>query len=268
MAISVNYKKIGFGAPVFILHGLLGNHRNWLTIGKKISDFYSVFLPDARNHGSSPHCPHMDYFDMADDLFSLILQKKLQDVTLIGHSMGGKTAMLFALDNPDIVKQLIVIDIAPVNYKSDMGALFNIMQQLDTSQLKSRVEAEAYFKNAVDDHRFNQYLVSNLKFENGKFKWRINLPVIADSIATIRAFPKIDENKIYLGSTVFINGEQSDYILDQHQPVILEKFPNAVFKTIPMSGHNPHVDQPDHLNEILHAVMGIQINDHVNKINF
>jgi len=257
MTIGLQYKQLGFGPPVIILHGLLGNHRNWLTVGKKISGSFSVFLPDARNHGSSPHLPHMDYFDLADDLYSFILQKQLQDVTLIGHSMGGKTAMIFALNNPEIVKQLIVIDIAPINYKNELVDLFDIMLGLDTSLLKNRADATAYFKASIDDHGFNQYLVSNLKFENGQFKWRINLPVIADSISTIRAFPKIDENKIYMGSTVFINGEQSDYVLDQHQPLILEKFPNAIFRTIPRSGHNPHVDQPDHLNEILDAVLNI-----------
>jgi len=268
MTINVNYQQLGFGAPVIILHGLLGNHRNWLTVGKKISGSFSVFLPDARNHGSSPHHPHMNYFDMADDLYSFILQNQLQDVTLIGHSMGGKTAMTFALNNPEIVKQLIVIDIAPINYENDLGELFDIMQGLNTGQLKSRAEATAYFKASIDNHQFNQYLVSNLKFENSQFKWRINLPVIADSISTIRAFPKFDENKIYLGSTVFINGEQSDYILDQHQPAILEKFPNAIFRTIPMSGHNPHVDQPDHLNEILCKIMNIQNNDPADKTDF
>jgi esterase len=251
MTINLNYKQLGSGAPVIILHGLLGNHRNWLTIGKKISSSFSVFLPDARNHGSSPHTPQMAYSDMVDDLTGLIRQQQLQDITLIGHSMGGKTAMLFALKNPEIVKQLIVIDIAPVNYKNDLGSLFDVMQALDTKNLKKRAEATAYFKESIDNEPFNQYLVSNLTFENGSFQWRINLPVIANYTSVIRSFPEIDGNNIYMGATIFIKGAKSDYILDQHQPIILEKFPNAIFRTIPGAGHNPHVDQSNLLCDIL-----------------
>lgn len=255
MTINLNYKQLGSGAPVIILHGLLGNHRNWLTIGKKISNSFSVFLPDARNHGSSPHTSQMAYSDMVDDLSTLAQQQQLRDITLIGHSMGGKTAMLFALNNPELVKHLIVIDIAPVNYENDLGSLFEVMQALDIRNLKKRDEATAYFNASVDDEAFNQYLVSNLTFKNDSFHWRINLPVIADYASAIRSFPENDEHQMYIGSTLFISGENSDYILDQHQPLILEKFPNAIFRTIPGAGHNPHIDQPDLLFDILDAGM-------------
>ncbi len=255
MAFTLNYRHFGSGSPVIILHGLLGNHRNWITIGRKISQSYSVFLPDARNHGSSPHENQMDYKDLQNDLSCLIQQNELNDITLIGHSMGGKTAMLFTLDNPDLVNQLIVLDIAPVSYQNDLSELLKIMIALDTTKLSSRSEATTYFEQLIDDDRFNQFLVSNLELVNGQYKWRINLPVIADFIPAIRSFPEVDKEKTYTGSTVFIKGEQSDYILDQHQPIILEKFPNAIFEVIPKSGHNPHVDQPSQLVELLNTII-------------
>ena len=231
-------------APLVILHGLLGSSRNWQTAGKELTADYHVLALDLRNHGSSPHADEMSYAAMADDVVAWMDAQGLAQVTLMGHSMGGKTAMVLACRHPARVSQLIVVDIAPKDYFwAAHRAEFAAMNELDLGSLQSRAEAELRFEARVDDWAMRKFIATNLErgADGAGWRWVINLPVVT------MALPAMEKNPLGSGDrferdTLFVVGGKSRYVQATDHAVITTHFPRALIETIPESGHNPHME--------------------------
>lgn len=185
----LNYTELGQGRPIIILHGLFGSARNWQGIARSLADSHHVITPDLRNHGQSPHTQSMSYMEMADDVIAIADKLKLNDVIILGHSMGGKVAMTAALSNPERFSALAVIDIAPVSYEHDFDELITAMHALKLDSLKNRTQAEEALGKVIDDIGVIQLLLQNLVRSGDGFKWRINLDGIMANLTLIGQFP-------------------------------------------------------------------------------
>ncbi|MBL9217327.1 MAG: alpha/beta fold hydrolase [Opitutaceae bacterium] len=228
---------------MIVLHGMLGSSRNWLSTGRDLAKHFHVFAPDARNHGKSPHAPEMSYEVMMDDLIAWMDAQGLPKATIVGHSMGGKTAMLLACRHPERVERLVVVDIAPKDYYwvAHRGE-FLAMTELDLSSLQSRQEAEIRFEARVDNLGMRKFLATNLVQENGQWRWQVNVPALTD------ALPRMEKNSLqpadkFAGPTLFILGGRSRYAEPSDHDLIRRHFPAAKIEVIADSGHNPHMDQ-------------------------
>ncbi len=235
-------RRLGAGSPFFILHGLFGSGLNWRTTALGLEDRYQVSLVDLRNHGRSPHHASMGYAQMSADIHALM--PPAAPIHLLGHSMGGKVAMLTALRNPERVERLIVVDIAPVSYQHDYTRLIAALQALDLGTLTGRTVADKSLRKDIPDDGLRQFLLQNLVHKATGYQWRINLPAIAENLSELTSFPGIDDYSPYPGPALFINGERSPYLLAEHHTKILSHFPHAVFHTIADAGHWLHVEQP------------------------
>lgn len=226
-----------------VLHGLLGSSRNWLTVGGDLTAAHHVFAPDLRNHGKSPHAAEMTYDAMMGDVLGWLDAQGLASVTLVGHSMGGKVAMLLACRHPGRVSRLVVVDIAPKNYLSHAHrAEFAAMNELRLDTLQSRAEAELRFEARVSDWAMRKFLTTNLeRDEAGGWRWQVNLPVITAALPEIEANPLASEDR-YAGPVAFVRGGRSHYVREEDVSVITAHFPKARVKTIPGAGHNPHME--------------------------
>ena len=230
--------------PLLILHGMLGSSRNWQTAGRDLAARYHVHALDLRNHGASPHADEMGYEVMRQDVLHWMDEHALARATIVGHSMGGKTAMRLACRNPERVERLVVVDIAPRDYHwVAHRAEFAAMQGLDLEHLKSRAEAELKFEALVDDWAMRKFLTTNLERDShGHWRWIVNLPAIQ------RALPELERNSLepgdrFDGPTLFVTGGRSRYVLPEDQAGIRQYFPQARIETIATSGHNPHMEQ-------------------------
>jgi pimeloyl-ACP methyl ester carboxylesterase len=251
------YRQFGQGRPVIILHGLFGLSDNWVSIGKRIATQFAVYIPDLRNHGQSAHSPAMNYQAMADDLLEFIEDQKLENVILIGHSMGGKVAMNFALDHPNLLNQLVVIDISPRRYpaRSVHSDIINAMLSVNLQQVTSRSQVEALLQNALPDIRIRQFILKNLYYRAPhKPAWRPNLEAIHNNLELI--FDEIQRGRTFTKPSLFIRGGLSDYITPADESVIREMFPLAQIKTIPSATHWVHADAPMELCRLLSASLG------------
>jgi pimeloyl-ACP methyl ester carboxylesterase len=236
--------------PLVILHGMLGSSRNWQTAGRDLAgaagspseNGFHVFALDLRNHGRSPHAPTNGYADMLADVIAWLDAQELPRVTLLGHSLGGKVAMLLACRHPERVERLIIVDIAPKDYRPGHTAEFAAMGELDLSTLASRAEAERRFEARVPGWTMRKFLATNLdQAEDGGWRWIINLPVLAESL------PKLEKNSLgpgdrFVGPSLFITGEKSRFVLPEDHAGIRRHFPAAQIETIAGSGHNPHME--------------------------
>ena len=253
--IDLNYKEFGLGEPVVILHGLFGTLDNWQTIAKKMSEHFTVFIIDLRNHGRSPQTNDTySYQLLADDLAEFMQDHWIYEARIIGHSMGGKVAMQFALNHPDSVKKLAVIDIAPKKYPSGHEEIFDALLNLDLSTLEDRKEAEAYLTEKLEEDAGTiQFLLKNLsrraEDEGGGFEWKMNLDVLhRDYDNYILAAPEGDPFK---KPTLFIRGGNSHYVKDSDMETIKMLFPKAELSTIEGAGHWVHAEKPKELLEVL-----------------
>jgi esterase len=234
---------------ILILHGLFGSKRNWQSIARQLSDKFQVFTLDLRNHGESEHADAMSYPDMADDVFQFISEHGLGEVSVVGHSMGGKVAMQMALEHPDIIKRLVVIDIAPVQYQHGFDNLITSLDTLPLDQISSRQEADEYLKTSVQPESLRQFLLQNLrKLETG-FAWRINLKAIQSCIDELMDFPKAHREQQYQNPVLFLKGEKSDYIKHLYERQLFRFFPRALFITVAGAGHWLHAENPDFVAE-------------------
>jgi len=226
-----------------VLHGLLGSSRNWLTIGGDLASRHHVFALDLRNHGKSPHGAPMDYATMVDDVLTWLDARGLPKVTLMGHSMGGKVAMLLACRHPARVERLVVVDIAPKDYLSHSHrAEFAAMNELRLDTLQSRGEAELRFEARVSDWAMRKFLTTNLeRTAEGNWQWLINLSAITAALPAIESSP-LEPTDRFAGSVLFITGGKSNYVRDADWPVITQCFPAARITVIADSGHNPHME--------------------------
>jgi pimeloyl-ACP methyl ester carboxylesterase len=253
------FRQEGSGEPLIILHGLFGSSDNWMSIAKKLAKKYTVYLPDQRNHGHSPHSSTHSYDDMKNDLAEFMDTHKIGKATLLGHSMGGKVAIYFAADYPERVEKLIVADIAPKDYSGYGGAShfnlhLNIMETMletDFSAINSRNDLDKFLSKKIKEERIRQFLLKNAERDKatGKFKWRLNTKVLYDFKEEIaggvnKSWLK-DHIPIVAYPVVFIKGENSDYIKPEDEIQIKEIYPDARIVVLPNAGHWLHAEQPE-----------------------
>jgi len=239
------FRTYGKGQPLIILHGLYGMSDNWHTHAKLLADNFKVYIPDMRNHGQSGHSNFFNYNVMAEDIGEFIETHKIENPIIMGHSMGGKVAMKFTLDNPDLVSKLIVIDMSMRQYKlNDFHyQLIYAMLAIDFTKVHSREEVEDCLAQTIHDQRIRMFIMKNLYWiEHKTLSWRLNLNAIFNNIDAI--FEEIQSPQQFNKPSLFIRGEQSDYILDEDFIQLRKNFPQAILKTIPNAGHWVQADEP------------------------
>jgi esterase len=229
--------------PLIVLHGLLGSSDNWNSFGKIFGERFRTFIPDARNHGRSPHSDVFNYQAMADDIVEFIIQHRISSTSLMGHSMGGKAAALTALLHPELVNKLIVVDIAPRSYQAQHDQVFNALTSLDLSVFKYRKDIDGALTLNIPEKSVRQFLMKNLMRDNsGLFHWKLNLDAIEKNYAQINE--ELPRDRQFYGPVLFIRGKNSDYIQTEDLPFIGQIFPKAELITIKNAGHWVHVDAP------------------------
>ncbi len=236
---------LGSGKPFVILHGFLGMGDNWKTLGNRwAEDRFEVHLLDLRNHGRSFHSDEFSYEIMADDLKSYCEEHNLQNIILLGHSMGGKVAMQFAVTYPEMVSKLIVADIGPKAYPPHHQDILKALSQLDFSKIKSRSEAEDILSEYIKDKGTQLFLLKNLyRKSKNEFGLRINLPILSKKIEEVGvALPK---DVVFKGDTLFLGGEKSGYIEPMDELLIKKHFPKAKIGIISKAGHWLHAENPE-----------------------
>jgi pimeloyl-ACP methyl ester carboxylesterase len=256
----LNHRDLGGAGktPLVILHGLLGSSRNWLTAGAALAGSFHVFALDLRNHGRSPHAAEMTYPAMADDVLAWLDGQGLAQVTLLGHSLGGKVAMRLACRHPERVGRLIVVDIVPRDYPEHADrAEFNAMNALRLETIRSRAEAERAMEPLVPKEGMRKFLTTNLEAgPDGGWRWIVNLPALTAAVPILVMNPLADEDR-FAGPTRFIAGGRSRFVAPEDRAIMHKHFPAADLMTIAAAGHNPHLETPD---EFLRAVVPLATN--------
>ena len=239
------YSKIeGEGKPLLILHGFLGMSDNWKTLGVQFAtDGYQVHLLDLRNHGRSLHSEEFSYEIMAQDVFDYCQENALENVHVLGHSMGGKTAMLFASSYPELVDKLLIADIGPKFYPQHHQPILAGLNAVDFSVKPSRGEVEEIVSQHIPDFGTRQFLLKSLYWkEPGQLAFRFNLAVFNEKIEEIGK--PLPGDVVYDKAVLFIRGGNSNYILDEDFEGIKTHFPKATIETIPNAGHWLHAENP------------------------
>jgi pimeloyl-ACP methyl ester carboxylesterase len=245
---------MGEGQPVIILHGILGISDNWVTIGRRLSEKFEVFILDQRNHGQSPHSSTFNYYALSDDLFEFIEDHQLMNPILIGHSMGGKVAMKFALENPAKVDKLIVVDISTRHYpaRQEHMEILQAMMAVNFDAISSRDEVKEIISARVKSPRIKMFVMKNLyRIGRNRLSWRLNVKDIYENMDNV--FEGIISPFTFEKPTLFIKGGASNYITEYDIEPILRNFPLAQFKTIKGASHWVHADKP---NELCAALSG------------
>ncbi|MBC3786055.1 alpha/beta fold hydrolase [Spirosoma utsteinense] len=239
------------GPAIVIVHGLFGSSDNWLTISKTVAALgYRVFSIDQRNHGQSPRSNDQDYTSMAADLHEFLVDQQLENPVLVGHSMGGKTVMQYAMDYPDGFDKLVVVDIAPKFYPIHHAEIIRGLNAIDLLGITSRNEADAVLSRYEPIVPVRQFLLKNLyRNAQGQFNWRLNLPVIERELHGIG--DELTNPKIVHKPTLFIRGSESPYIVDEDIPTIKRIFPAARIETIQDAGHWVQAEKPVEFVETL-----------------
>ena len=241
---ELHFEVAGHGEPLVILHGLFGSLENWRPMSKRLAQHFKVFALDQRNHGQSPHSLEMDYLLMARDVRDVLGVHALNDSFVLGHSMGGKTAMQLALSYPGLVRKLVVVDMSPRGDSGRHETMIAGMRSLDLPRYQSRKEIETALATAVPDLSTRQFLLKNVaRRPVGGFSWKIGLEEIHQNYSNLTK--AIDYTAPFTKPAVFIRGETSDYLTQADWPLILRLFPNAALQNIPRAGHLVHVENPD-----------------------
>lgn len=244
------YREVGEGSPIVILHGVFGSSDNWLTPAKMLSDNYKLYLLDQRNHGQSPKSDVFDYDSMANDLKEFIEEHQLKAPVIMGHSMGGKVAMAFAVKYPQLLSKLIVVDISPNYYPPHHQKIIEGLNSIDLETLQSRQEADSQFSKFEPELGVRQFLLKNLyRNESNNFDWRINLPVISEKIENVGE--ALDPTSKVTVPTLFVKGGLSRYIREKDEALIKSIFLNVELATIDGAGHWVHAEKP---NEFINTV--------------
>ncbi|MEM1135298.1 MAG: alpha/beta fold hydrolase [Bacteroidota bacterium] len=245
------YREAGQGTPLIILHGLFGSSDNWLSIAKTIAEHYKVYILDQRNHGQSHHTEIFDYEAMAEDLFAFIEKHDIEQPVILGHSMGGKAAMKFALKYPDRLRKLIVVDIAPKAYPVHHQKILAGLHSINLKEVRSRKDADEVLALHEPIKEVRQFLLKNLyRDSSGNFNWRINLPVISENIEHVGEL--IESSVPFTKPTLFVRGEHSTYIVENDFDAIKKLFPRAQIKTVYNAGHWIHAEQPAVFTKLLY----------------
>jgi len=244
MPLALAYRELGgTGRPMLILHGLLGSVRNWQSAGVELAaQGYRVLAADLRNHGQSPWSEDCSYEAMAADVIALIERLQCGPVHLVGHSMGGKTAMRVAMDAPHLLTRLTVVDIAPKAYPDRVRIEFAAMAALDLKSITTRKSADESLATLVTDWGMRQFILTNLvKNQAEEWVWGVNREALTQSLPLILGNP-LREGETWDGPTTFIRGGKSSYLKSEDEVLIKKHFPHATVVTLPESGHNPHFD--------------------------
>lgn len=250
---QLNYKKYSDeGEPLLVLHGLFGSSTNWGAHCKKFAETFAVYGVDLRNHGDSPHAEELNYQIMAEDVRGLMQSLKIKHCYMIGHSMGGKVAMQLALSYPNLIRKLVVVDIAPVAYTSKIDGHAKILQgmaALKLDELRNRKEAEAQLQEFVEDDATRKFILTNLTRKEGEgFSWRLHLDSIQRNYNRLRE--KLTGDEPFMKPVLFVKGALSDYIHVKHEKEILRLFPAASVKIVMEAGHWVHSERPQVFQKI------------------
>jgi esterase len=260
-------RTLGKGPALIILHGLYGMSDNWLHIARSLSSAFSVYIPDLRNHGKSPHFDSHTYDDMSDDLIGLMDDYRIVRPILLGHSMGGKVAMKFASKYPDMTGGLIVADIAPKNYSvikshgNDHSKILDLLFGLKKVPVPTRKDSEIQILGATGDERLTGFLLKNIsRNSEGFFEPGLNIELLRNKFSEISdGFPADDWKEPITGFPVlFVRGSESNYITDQDVPVIREVFPQASVESIENAGHWLHSEQPEAFIRTVKDFLGVR----------
>jgi len=251
------YREYGNKGPVLlILHGLYGASDNWVSIARQLEKDYHIYLIDQRNHGHSPHDKIHDYDSMANDLLEFYNDHQINKAHLIGHSMGGKTAMRFALLNPQHINKLVVLDIAPKSYSSysnygqvtnNHAMIINSMLNVNFDDVRSRKDVDKQLAKQLDNKQLRQFLLKNIdRTKEGNYHWRLNLPIIKESLELImNGFSNLQPEHHHVTiPSIFIRGEKSGYVMDEDTLIMRKFFKDAELVSIPNAGHWLHAEQP------------------------
>jgi len=242
-------KIIGEGNPLIILHGFLGMSDNWKTLGNKyVEEGFQVHLVDQRNHGKSFWSEDFNYDLLAKDVVDYIQHYELKKVNIIGHSMGGKTAMQIACSYSELVEKLVVADIAPKFYPPHHQNIIDALNMLDLEELDSRSEADSELQKHLSSFGVRQFLLKNLFWkEKGKLAWRLNLKVLSEKMEEVGE--NIESSSNFNGPTLFLKGDRSEYVIASDEPTIKNHFPIAIIQTIENAGHWLHAENPEQFFE-------------------
>ncbi len=252
---KLHFERLGDGPPLVLLHGLLGSGDNWMGLAKMWAPDFTILVPDLRNHGRSLHAEAAGFAAMAADVSELIDAEGLSQVTVLGHSLGGKVAMQLAWDSPDLVSRLIVVDIAPKAYPPAHQALLEALLVVDLSRFTTRGEVDAVLAGSIPEPAIRQWLLKNLgRDAAGVLSWKPNLPVLHRCLAELSG--GFAELRQYDGPTLFVAGGRSRYILPEDKSSIQERFPQARLEVIPEAGHWVHAEAPGKLVELVRQFAG------------
>lgn len=245
------HRELGEGKPMMILHGLFGYSDNWQTHAKKLAEYYRVILVDLRNHGRSDWSDDFSYEIMTDDVLELCNDLGLEELILVGHSMGGKVAMHVAAKNEDLLEKLVIVDMGTKEYPMHHDHILEGINAVTLDNVSARSEAEKQMEPFIESEGIKQFLLKNLYWkEKGQLSWRMNVQVLEREMAKILGAFQADE---ILTPTLFIRGAMSNYILDKDISSLELQFPDIEMETIENAGHWVHAEAP---NEFLEALLG------------
>jgi len=243
----------GVGTPLLIAHGLFGTARNWGVLAKRLAGERQVISVDMRNHGSSFRAASNTYMDMAGDL-ARVIENGGGSANVLGHSMGGKAAMMLALSRPDLVEKLVVADIAPIGYSHSQLDKITAMKAVDLSVVERRRDAEEQLVDTVADPSLRSFLLQSLTLGEGGASWKLNLDALGAAMDEVIGFPDIEG--VFQGEVLFLHGGSSDYVQPAHHERILTLFPNARFEAIEGAGHWLHAEKPREFEAAVRGFLG------------
>lgn len=243
------FQEYGQGSPLVILHGLFGSSDNWHTLSRALAPHFKVYALDLRNHGRSPHSDVFHYEAMANDVLEFFHNQGLPPAFVIGHSMGGKTAMRLALDHPGLFGRLVIVDVAPKEYPRHHDEIFDALAGLDLNKVTVRKEIDAALSEAIPSQVTRQFLLKNLKRDqNGRFVWKMNLEVIMMNYDKMNS--PIESDTPFTKPTLFLRSTTSGYIGTEDYPMMGRLFPNLAVVDLEV-GHWIHVEAPDRFTAIV-----------------
>jgi len=252
---KLHHERLGSGQPLVILHGLLGSGDNWMGLAKMWAPDFTLLVPDLRNHGRSGHAEEAGFQAMAADVIELMDEAGLSQVTVLGHSLGGKVAMQLAMGFPERVKSLIVVDIAPKAYPPAHQALLEALLAVDLSRFTTRSEVDAVLAGSIPEPAIRQWLLKSLgRNAAGTLSWKPNLPVLHKCLAELSG--GFADLRQYHGPALFVAGGRSNYVQPEDTQLIQARFPQARLEVIPEAGHWVHVEVPGKLVEIVRQFAG------------
>lgn len=247
---NLHYQVEGDGKTIILIHGLFGSAANLGLLARSLKNNYKVISVDLRNHGLSPHSDHFTYQEMAQDVLNVIKHLGIDQFSVIGHSMGGKVAMALAALAPNQLEHLVVLDMAPVSYQAHRHQnVFNGLQEVNKHTITKRSEAEQFLAQHVEDAGVRQFLLKSLAKQGEHYQWRFNVDGIIANYSTIMGWqPAVEPFK---GKTLFIKGQESDYIMPEYRDEIMRQFPQAKAHMVANTGHWLHAEKPETVTRII-----------------